>query len=81
MNFLMNPEESAGCHQTLSAHLGSGDETMLKKDPALRPNSAGLALEYRPSLLLLSERENCRMSKIFVEIFLRTVENFRNLQN
>ena len=27
MNFLMKPKESAGCHQTLSARVGSGDET------------------------------------------------------
>ena len=25
--FLMKPKESAGCHQTLSARVGSGDET------------------------------------------------------
>ena len=25
--FLMKPEESAGCHQTLSARVESGDET------------------------------------------------------
>ena len=25
--FLMKPKESAGCHQTLSAQVGSGDET------------------------------------------------------
>ena len=25
--FLMNPKESAGCHQTLSARVGSGVET------------------------------------------------------
>ena len=28
--FLMKPKESAGCHQTLSARVGSGDETILK---------------------------------------------------
>ena len=28
--FLMKPKESAGCHQTLSARVGSGDETMKK---------------------------------------------------
>ena len=28
--FLMKPKESAGCHQTLSARLGSGDETISK---------------------------------------------------
>ena len=28
--FLMKPKESAGCHQTLSARVGSGDETSLK---------------------------------------------------
>ena len=27
--FLMKPKESAGCHQTLSARVGSGDETMV----------------------------------------------------
>ena len=25
--FLMKPKESAGCHQTLSTRVGSGDET------------------------------------------------------
>ena len=25
--FLMKPKESAGCHKTLSARVGSGDET------------------------------------------------------
>ena len=25
--FLMKPKESAGCHQTLSSRVGSGDET------------------------------------------------------
>jgi len=25
--FLIKPKESAGCHQTLSARVGSGDET------------------------------------------------------
>ena len=28
--FLMKPKESARCHQTLSARVGSGDETMQK---------------------------------------------------
>ena len=28
--FLVKPKESAGCHQTLSARVGSGDETILK---------------------------------------------------
>ena len=27
--FLMKPKESAGCHQTLSARVGSGDETSI----------------------------------------------------
>ena len=27
--FLMKPEKSAGCHQTLSSRVGSGDETRL----------------------------------------------------
>jgi len=28
--FLMKPKKSAGCHQSLSAWVGSGDETRLK---------------------------------------------------
>ena len=28
--FLMKPKKSAGCHQTLSARVASGDETRLK---------------------------------------------------
>ena len=27
--FIMKPKESAGCHQTLSAQVGSGDETSI----------------------------------------------------
>ena len=27
--FLMKPKESAGCHQTLSARVGSGDKTTM----------------------------------------------------
>jgi len=30
--FLMKPKESAGCHQTLSARVGSGDETSFTVD-------------------------------------------------
>ena len=30
--FLMKPKESAGCHQTLSARVGSGDETKLREE-------------------------------------------------
>ena len=30
--FLMKPKESAGCHQTLSARVGSGDETTVWND-------------------------------------------------
>ena len=30
--FLMKPKESAGCHQTLSARVGSGDETISCQD-------------------------------------------------
>ena len=30
--FLMKPKESAGCHQTLSARVGSGDETSCEAD-------------------------------------------------
>ena len=30
--FLMKPKESAGCHQTLSLLVGSGDET--REEPA-----------------------------------------------
>ena len=29
--FFMKPKESAGCHQTLSARVGSGDETTPKR--------------------------------------------------
>ena len=29
--FLMKPKESAGCHQTLSARVGSGDGTTSKQ--------------------------------------------------
>ena len=31
--FLMKPKESAGCHQTLSTRVGSGDETTLHRLP------------------------------------------------
>jgi len=31
--FLMKPKESAGCHQTLSSRVGSGDETTLQSNP------------------------------------------------
>ena len=31
--FLMKPEESTGCHQTLSLQVGSGDETSVKWTP------------------------------------------------
>ena len=30
MNFLMKPKESAGCHRTLSAQVGSGDKTSVE---------------------------------------------------
>ena len=30
--FLMKPKESAGCHQTLSARVGSGDETKCQQE-------------------------------------------------
>ena len=30
--FLMKPKELAGCHQTLSSQLGSGDETNLLQE-------------------------------------------------
>ena len=30
--FLMKPKESAGCHQTLSARVGSGDETKAREE-------------------------------------------------
>ena len=30
MNFLMKAEESAGCHQTFSSQVGSGDETNIQ---------------------------------------------------
>ena len=31
----MKPKESAGCHQTLTAQVGSGDETTLGLDKGL----------------------------------------------
>ena len=30
--FLMKPKESAGCHQTLSSQVGSGDETNILQE-------------------------------------------------
>jgi len=33
--FLMKPKESAGCHQTLSVRVGSGDETI--SNPVCEP--------------------------------------------
>ena len=47
--FLMKPKESAGCHQTLSARVGSGDETTSPPPPS----SFSLSLSSLPSTLLL----------------------------
>ena len=44
--FLMKPKESAGCHQTLSAQVGSGDETSFKN-----ANKKGVACTQASVLL------------------------------
>ena len=44
--FLMKPKESAKCHQTLSARVGSGDETKREQAPInpLSPPSLAVRL-------------------------------------
>ena len=37
--FLMKPEESAGCHQTLSSRVGAGHETSSSKDSRLHKHN------------------------------------------
>ena len=34
--FLMKPKESAGCHQTLSVWVGSGDETIVMHEQSMK---------------------------------------------
>ena len=49
--FLMKPKESARCHQTLSARVGSGDETKREQAPINPLSPPSLAMRLR------SERE------------------------
>ena len=58
--FLIKPEESAGCHQTLSARVGSGDETTAVSIlPSLvpRPSPAPVFDALRDGLTWFSDGE------------------------
>ena len=51
--FLMKPKESVGCHQTLSARVGSGDETI-----AGGPWNVGMGSVQK----VLSSQSSCKTS-------------------
>ena len=60
--FLMKPKESAGCHQTLSARVGSGDET----SPTLSWSTGPRASTDRPINRALRGRPTDRVRPIHV---------------
>ena len=56
--FLMKPKESARCHQTLSARVGSGDETKREQAPINPLSPPSLAVRLR------SERERAAYMRL-----------------